>query len=80
MPKDQTSFSPEIFNRIFGRLSTDEQFKKDFYADPEQALRSLGISLTSQQINALRNLNASSGVVKNDTFDDRLILCSSAGY
>ena len=80
MSKQTQVLSPETFDRIFGLLISDAKFKQDFYANPEQAVRDAGILLTSEELEVLRDAKLHRRLIEMETFDERLVLCSSAGY
>lgn len=80
MSEPMPHFSPETFDRIFSLLTSDTQFRERFYADPEQAVRDVGISLTPEECDALRSVKPCRDVKEMETFDERLVLTSSSGY
>ena len=61
--------------RIVGRLVTDEDFRRDFCADPERVVRGLagrGIELTRAEVTALVTLDPSTLDRFADDLDPRL--------
>lgn len=80
MSKQTLPLLPETFDKMFGLLMSDAQFKERFYSDPEQAVRDAGISLTFEEPEALRDAELRRRLIEMETFDERLVLCSSAGY
>jgi len=64
-----------IIEMLIGRLITDEQFRREFLADPEATLLSLcdrGFDLSSTEITALINTDATLWVRTADGIDQRL--------
>lgn len=61
--------------RIVGRLATDEDFRRDFHANPERVVRDLadrGLELTRAEIDALVTLDPSTFDRFADALDPRL--------
>ncbi len=61
--------------RIVGRLATDEDFRRDFHADPERVVRHLadrGVELTRAELDALVTLDPSTFDRFADALDPRL--------
>jgi hypothetical protein len=64
-----------IVEILVGRLITDEQFRREFLADPEitlMALRERGLELSRTEIAALLNTDAALWVRTADGIDPRL--------
>lgn len=61
--------------KIVGRLATDEDFRRDFHANPERVVCSLadrGVELTRAEIDALVTLDPSTFDRFADSLDPRL--------
>ncbi len=80
MQSNQIGFSSEQYRAIHNLLLSDDKFKTDFSNDPLKAVLGAGIKLQPIEIEMLLNLRKRRELVEMETFDDRLILCSSAGF
>lgn len=61
--------------RIVGRLATDEDFRRDFHANPERVVQDLadrGVELTRAELDALVTLDPSTFDRFADALDPRL--------
>lgn len=80
MQRDQMVFEDTTFDRAIQLFVTSTDFRARFSKDAAEALLSAGIRLDPSQELALRRLDPPLGVTYMETFDERLVLCSSAGH
>lgn len=81
MREQGSAFSAKAFDRIVQLLASDAEFEERFCADAEKAIRERGISLSATELDMLRRARPSGQKGQDmETFDERLVLCSSSGY
>jgi len=69
-----------VLDTLFERLVNDRNFRKEFFDDPIESLKKIGIEPTSAIVEFLTNFNWT-GINKDLTsFNEKLVLCSSSGY
>ena len=70
----------KIFDEIFSLLNCDLDFRREFFENPEIALRNKSISLSDSELTFIKNTRfIKEENVKRD-FQDGLVLCSSSGF
>jgi hypothetical protein len=67
------------FERILNRLATDNRFSEEFFSDPKAALSRIGFDLTPEEKATLGKFKRPEHSDAMESFDERLVLCSSSG-
>lgn len=74
------SLSESKFGLLLDKLLNDQEFREAFFADPRDAIKGFGISLTKGEIARLMNLKWAKNNENMVAFNEKLVLCSSSGY
>ncbi len=74
------SISDSAFDHVIRLMLENVDFAERFARDPVSAASAAGIDLDPHDAAVLQRFKPPPALAPRDTFDERLVLCSSPGY